>query len=238
MFGVLVVINPITVDARAHGPPRGGTRWRTLSCWPSSAPLAGDRCLQLVLLGLAIGTKQWALLARTARAVRRTGGGAAQDRSCRSGDRDHARRSAHPWPTGMTTAKRRIRSDSRRRSRTTAPGQRFRGQSTSSSLASTGRLTIHRLPGGLSREDISLIIPVVCTILVLAFAWRRRWRLTEEDAVALLADFLPVARHARQRRAPLLLRADGARARMVGGPSAWDSTRNSRGQCVHLAAVP
>jgi hypothetical protein len=50
-----------------------------------------------------------------------------------------------------------------------------------------GPVTIHRLPGGLSREDISLVIPVVCTILVLPFAWRRRWRLTEEDAVALLA---------------------------------------------------
>ena len=50
-----------------------------------------------------------------------------------------------------------------------------------------GPVTIHRLPAGLSREDISLMIPVACTILVLAFARRRRCRLTEEDAVALLA---------------------------------------------------
>ena len=48
VFGVLVVINPITLDAVHMGHPEEVLGGDTLpQCWPSSAPLAGGRCLQL-----------------------------------------------------------------------------------------------------------------------------------------------------------------------------------------------
>ena len=169
----------------AHGPPRGGTRWRTRSAGRRlRRSRAVDACSCLV--GLAIGTKQWALLAvlpalfvAPADARRRMAAVAAAigivlALSAPLADWHDYREKAHTLGRTTTVSHYSAWTGVSRPVDIVVPGY-------------DGPAKIHRLPRGLSREDISLMIPVVCTILVLAFARRRRWRLTEEDAVALLA---------------------------------------------------
>ena len=185
VFGVLVAINPITLDALHMGHPEevlGGALAPPAVVWAARA----RSMLAAVALGLAIGTKQWALLAvlpallvAPADSRRRIAAVAAAigivlALSAPLADWHDYREKAHTL--GL--------------SRTVSHYSAWTVISRSADIVVPGfdRPTkIHRLPGGLSREDISLVIPVVCAIFVLGFAWRRRWQLTEEDAVALLA---------------------------------------------------
>jgi len=184
VFGVLVAINPITVDALHMGHPEevlGGA----LALLAVVCAARGRWVLAAVALGLAIGTKQWALLAvlptllvAPSHARRRMAAVAAAIGivlavAAPMADWHDYREKAHTL--GLT--------------RTVSHYSAWTAVSRPADIVVPGDqpVTIQRLPRGLSRADISLLIPVVCTILVLAFSWRRRWRLTEEDAVALLA---------------------------------------------------
>ena len=184
LFGVLVAINPITVDALHMGHPEevlGGA----LALLAVVCAARGRSMLAAVALGLAIGTKQWALLAvlptllvAPADARRRMAAVAAAigivlALGAPLADWHDYREKAHTLGLSRTVSHYSAWTAVSRPVDIVVPGYR--------------PTTIQRLPHGLSREDISLVIPLVCTILVLAFAWRRRWRLTEEDAVALLA---------------------------------------------------
>ena len=235
VFGVLVVINPITLDAVHMGHPEevlGGA----LSVLAVVCAARGRSMLAAVVLGLAIGTKQWALLAllpalfvAPAGARLRMGAVAAAigitlALSAPLADWHDYREKAHTLGRSTTVSHYSAWTGVSRPVDIVVPGF-------------DGPVTIHRLPGGLSREDISLMIPVACTILVLAFAQATALAADGGGCSRAAGDFLLAARHTRQHRAPLLLRADGACARMVGGTSAWDSTRNRGGQCVHLATV-
>ena len=235
MFGVLVVINPITLDAVHMGHPEevlGGA----LSVLAVVCAARGRSMLAAVVLGLAIGTKQWALLALLPALFVAPAGA-------------RLRMGAVAAAIGTTFALRapladwhdyREKAHTLGRSTTVSHYSAWTGVSRPVDIVVPGfdgPVTIHRLPAGLSREDISLMIPVACTILVLAFARRRRCRLTEEDAVALLAiSFL------------LRVTLDSTVLLYYFAPmvlalawwevhQAWDSTRNRGGQCVHLATV-
>jgi hypothetical protein len=185
VFAVLVVINPITLDAVHMGHPEevlGGA----LAVLAVVCAARGRSTLAAVTLGLAIGTKQWTLLAvlpallvAPAGARRRMAAVAAVigimlALGAPLADWHDYREKAHTLGQSTTVSHYSAWTAVSRPVDIVVPGF-------------DRSATIHRLPGGLSREDISLVIPVVCTILVLAFAWRRRWRLTETDAVALLA---------------------------------------------------
>ena len=128
VFGVLVVINPIT--------RRRSCTWATpktvlggaLALLAVVCAARGRSMLAAVTLGLAIGTEQWALLA-VLPALLVAPVGARRKMAAVAAAIGIMLAFAPPWPTGTTTAKRRIRSDCRRRSRTTAPGRKYRARS-------------------------------------------------------------------------------------------------------------
>ena len=178
------VVNPITVHAVRSGHPEevlGGA----LAVLAVVCAARGRSMQAAVALGLAIGTKQWTLLAvlpalfaasasaRRSIALIAASVGIVLAVSAPLADWRDYREKAHAL--GVTT--------------TASPYSAWsaaRGGSTSSFPASTSP----RRSGislGLSREDISLVVPIVCTVIVLAFARRRRWRLSEQEAMALLA---------------------------------------------------
>jgi hypothetical protein len=183
--GVLVVVNPITLDATRSGHPEevlgGALGVLAVVC------AARGRSLQAaVALGLAIGTKQWTLLAvlpalfaapaRTRRSIALVAGvvGIVLALSAPLADWGNYRAKTHALGATTIVSRYSVWSTVSRQVDIVVPG--FDKQA-----------TIHRLPLGLSRQDIGPVIPIVCSVIVLAFAWRRRWRLREEEAMALLA---------------------------------------------------
>ena len=159
VFGVLVVINPITLDAVHMGHPEevlGGA----LSVLAVVCAARGRSMLAAVMLGLAIGTKQWALLAllpalfvapaaaRLRMAAVAAAIGIVLAVAAPAADWHDYREKAHTLGLSTTVSHYSAWTGVSRPVDIVVPGF-------------DGPATIHRLPGGLSREDISLMIPVV-----------------------------------------------------------------------------
>ena len=183
--GVLVVVNPVTLDAVRSGHPEevlGGA----LGVLAVVCAARGRSMQAAVALGLAIGTKQWTLLAvlpallaapaPTRRSIAVVAGtvGIVLALSAPLADLGGYRAKAHALGATTIVSRYSVWSTVSRQVDVVVPGY-------------DKPATILRLPHGLSRQDISPVIPVVCAVIVLAFARRRRWRLREEEAVALLA---------------------------------------------------
>ena len=183
--GVLTVVNPITVDAVRSGHPEevlGGA----LAVLAVVCAARGRSIQAAVALGLAIGTKQWTLVAvlpalfaaspsaRRSIALIAASVGIVLACSAPLADWRDYREKAHELGATTTASRYSAWSAVSRQVDIVIPGF-------------DKPATIRRLPRGLSREDISLVIPIVCTVIVLAFARRRRWRLREQEAMALLA---------------------------------------------------
>ncbi len=183
--GVLTVVNPITVNAVRSGHPEevlGGA----LAVLAVVCAARGRSIQAAVALGLAIGTKQWTLLAvvpalfaasaSARRSIALIAASVGIVLACIAplADWRDYREKAHALGATTTASRSSAWSTVSRRVDIVIPGF-------------DKPATIRRLPHGLSREDISLVVPIVCTVIVLAFARRRRWRLTEQEAMALLA---------------------------------------------------
>ena len=183
--GVLTVVNPITLDAVHSGHPEevlGGA----LAVLAVVCAARGRSMQAAVALGLAIGTKQWTLVAvlpalfaasasaRRSIALVAAAVGIVLAFSAPLADWGDYREKAHSLGATTTASRYSAWSAVSRRVDIVIPGF-------------DKPTTIRRLPQGLSREDISLVIPILCTVIVLAFARRRRWRLSEQEAMALLA---------------------------------------------------
>lgn len=181
----LVVVNPITVDAIRTGHPEevlgGALALLAVILAARSRPL-----LAAVALGLAVGTKQWALLAvlpalfaaprpSRGRIVAVAGViGVVLAVAAPVADWASYREKAHVL--GQT------RIVSRYSAWSPVSPQRHVVVA-----GSDVTVSFRRLPAGLSRENISLLIPMLCAAAVVVAARRRSWRLGESEAVGLLA---------------------------------------------------